>query len=129
VFTGALGADGLLDAYAAADVFVTLSDRTNVLNPLHEAMMSGLPVVALDTGRTARVVRDGETGVLLPVAGLPRLADALVALLSDEPRRRRLGAAARADADRRLPDIEERQSMEVEVVARAARASRPADAR
>ena len=129
VFTGALGADGLLDAYAAADVFVTLSDRTNVLNPLHEAMMSGLPVVALDTGRTARVVRDGETGVLLPVAGLPRLADALVALLSDETRRRRLGAAARADADRRLPDIEERQSMEVEVVARAARASRPADAR
>jgi glycosyltransferase involved in cell wall biosynthesis len=123
VFTGALGGDALLDAYAASDVFVTLSDRTNVLNPLHEAMMSGLPVVALDTGRTARVVQDGENGVLLPPAGLPGLAGLLAELLSDGQRRRALGAAARADADRRLPDIEERQSMEVEVVARVVRAA------
>jgi glycosyltransferase involved in cell wall biosynthesis len=104
--------------YAAADVFVTLSDRTNVLNPLNEAMMSGLPVVALNTGRTGTVVRDGENGVLLEPAGLAGLADVILGLLTDGPKRKALGAAARASADRRLPSIEERQAAEVGAVLR-----------
>jgi glycosyltransferase involved in cell wall biosynthesis len=118
-FTGPMPLEKLPAVYAAADVFVTLSDRTNVLNPLHEAMMSGLPVVALNTGRTGTVIRDGENGVLLEPAGLAGLADVILDLLTDGPKRKALGAAARASADLRLPSIEERQAAEVEVVLRA----------
>lgn len=119
VFTGPVPLEKLPAVYVAADVFVTLSDRTNVLNPLHEAMMSGLAVIALNTGQTRKVVRDGENGVLLEPVGLAGLGDVILGLLSDEPKRKALGAAARAAADRRLPSVEERQTAEVEIVLRA----------
>lgn len=121
IFTGALTRDELPDVYAAADVFVTLSDRTNVLNPLHEAMIAGLPVVAVDTGGTSEIVRNGETGVLLRADALDDLRRALVDLLSDEDLRRALGRAGQESADERLPTFEERQAMEVEIVERAVR--------
>lgn len=119
IFAGGIDRDELPDVYGVADVFVALSDRTNAGNPTDEAMMSGLPVVALDTGGTADIVRDGENGVLLPVDELPRLAGILLELLADDDGRRKLGEAARVDADRRLPTVEERQVMEVEAVERA----------
>ncbi len=119
VFAGAIDRDELPGVYGIADVFVALSDRTNMGNPTDEAMMSGLAVVALDTGSTADVVRDGENGILLPTDGLPRLPSILLGLLADDDGRRRLGEAARVDVDRRLPTVEERQAMEVEAVERA----------
>jgi len=115
-FAGVLEREQLAAAYRLASLFVTLSERTNVLNPLHEAMTAGLPVVALDTGRTGMVVRNNETGVLLTKSGLDVLGTTLADLLEDEGRRERLGRAAARDADSRLPGIEERQRMEVDVV-------------
>jgi glycosyltransferase involved in cell wall biosynthesis len=121
VFTGALPREKLPDVYAAADVFVTLSDRTNVLNPLHEAMIAGLAIVALATGGTSEVIHDGETGVLVDEGRLDEIPRVVADLLSDGERRRALGRAAQESADRRLPTLEERQAMEVEIVERAAR--------
>lgn len=115
-FSGVMEREQLAAAYRLASVFVTLSERTNVLNPLHEAMTAGLPVVALDTGRTGMVVRNDETGVLLTKRGLDSLGTTLAELIEDEARRERLGRAAAEDVDRRLPSIEERQRMEVEVL-------------
>ncbi len=119
VFAGSIDRDELPSVYGIADIFVALSDRTNAGNSTSEAMMSGLAVVALDTGSTADIVRDGENGILLPVDGLPGLAGTLLELLEDDDGRRKLGEAAREDADRRLPTIEGRQAMEVEAVERA----------
>ncbi len=124
-FSGVLEREELAASYHLASVFVTLSERTNVLNPLHEAMTAGLPVVALDTGRTAMVVRDGETGVLVARDAVTRLGGMLADLLEDGERRERLGRAAAADAEVRLPTVEERQRMEVDVVAEVIRTRRP----
>ncbi len=125
-FAGVLDREHLAAAYRVGTVFVTLSERTNIVNPLHEAMTAGLPVVALDTGRTGDVVRDDETGVLLARRDLPRLGELLAGLIEDGQRRERLGAAAAEDADRRLPTLEERQRMEVEAVEAVVRAARDA---
>jgi len=128
-FAGSVPVDDLPTFYAASDLFVTGSERTNVLNPLNEAMMAGLPVVALNTGRTSDVVRDGQNGVLLERHDLARLGQVIVDLLSGGSTRAALGARAREDANRRLPSIEERQAKEVEVVLGVVRASRSAGAR
>jgi glycosyltransferase involved in cell wall biosynthesis len=119
VFAGSVGREELPDYYKTADVFVALSDRTNVSNSLHEAMISALPVVVLNTGSTADVVQNGENGVLLTPADLPHAHEVILELLADEERRRSLGERARASADRRLPTFEERQVMEAEVAERA----------
>ncbi len=127
VFTGSVGREELPDYYKTADVFVALSDRTNVSNSLHEAMISGLPVVVLNTGRTADVVQNGENGILLTSADLPRVHEVLLELLADDERRRVLGEGARASADERLPTIEERQVMEAGVAERAVSERAPGD--
>ena len=129
VFAGAVEREELPDFYKAADVFVALSDRTNVSNSLHEAMIAGLPAVVLNTGSTADVVQNGENGILLTPADLPRAHEVVLGLLEDGERRRALGERARASAGERLPTLEERQVMEDEVAERAVRerASREQD--
>lgn len=69
------------------------------LTPL-EAMASGVPVVATGAGGVADIVRDGVTGVLVPVeaAEAEQLATQLASLLADGPRRQRMGAAGREAA-------------------------------
>ena len=121
VFAGSVGREELPDYYKTADIFVALSDRTNVSNSLHEAMIAGLPVVVLNTGSTADVVQNDENGVLLTPADLPRAHEVVFELLADEERRHALGERARASADERLPTLEERQVMEAEVAERAVR--------
>lgn len=60
-----------------------------------EAMSSGRPVVAYGTGGIPEVVENGVSGILLPRGDLKGLTQAVVDLLQDEQKARRLGIAAR----------------------------------
>ena len=61
---------------------------------LTRAFACAVPVVSSDIAGYRDVMTD-ETGVLVPPGELGPLAEAVVRLLEDEPRRQRLGAAAR----------------------------------
>jgi glycosyltransferase involved in cell wall biosynthesis len=62
-----------------------------------EAAAAGKCVVASNAGGLPEIVRDGETGTLVP-PGSPAALAAVLAELADEPgRRERLGAAAAED--------------------------------
>jgi glycosyltransferase involved in cell wall biosynthesis len=63
-----------------------------------EAMAAGVPVVASRVGGIPDTVVDGETGLLVGTRDINRLASSLIELLTDEPRRIAMGAAARARA-------------------------------
>jgi sugar transferase (PEP-CTERM/EpsH1 system associated) len=82
----------------AMDVFVLGSLREGISNTILEAMASGLPVVATATGGNAELVRDGETGALVPPGDSRALANAIGAYAASPPLRRRHGEAARARA-------------------------------
>jgi glycosyltransferase involved in cell wall biosynthesis len=70
-----------------------------------EAMAKGLPIVSFDcpTG-PSELIEDGRNGVLVPPGDVPKLAEALSALMADAPRRERLRAAAAQDAQRFTPE-------------------------
>jgi glycosyltransferase involved in cell wall biosynthesis len=88
--------------YRAADVFVFPSRREAFGMALAEAMASGLPCVASRlTGVTDEIVRDGETGLLVPPHDAEALASALTRVLDDRALAARLGAAARLDIQSR----------------------------
>jgi hypothetical protein len=86
------------DILRASDVFV-LSSRWEG-NPMSvmEAMAAGLPVVSTAVGGVPELVREGETGRLVPSEDAGALAQAMQALVDDPARRQAMGAAARQHA-------------------------------
>ncbi|MEV8094982.1 DUF3492 domain-containing protein [Kitasatospora sp. NPDC085879] len=88
------------DAWAAgsAVVFTALSQRSPRL--LADAMLSGRAVIATEVGVVPEVV--GPAGLVVPPRSPRALADACLALLTDEERRGRLGLAGRLRAQERF---------------------------
>jgi glycosyltransferase involved in cell wall biosynthesis len=86
------------DILRASDAFV-LSSRWEG-NPMSvmEAMAAGLPVVSTAVGGVPELVRDGETGLLVPSEDTGALAQAIQALVDDPARRQAMGVAARQHA-------------------------------
>jgi glycosyltransferase involved in cell wall biosynthesis len=102
----------------AADAFLALADLSNVGNPLLEAMCCGMAPVAVDAGDTRSLVRDGETGRLLPSGDAGAVARAVIELARDPSLRERLAAGARGYADEHFWTWDERLRAELEEVER-----------
>jgi phosphatidylinositol alpha 1,6-mannosyltransferase len=100
-FLGQVQGEALARLYASADVFCFPSTTDTFGQVLLEAAASGLATVAAAAGGAVELVRDGETGVLVPPGDPGALASALIELGADPRRRRALGRTARALARRR----------------------------
>lgn len=81
---------------AASDVFVLSSDREGLPIAVLEAMAAAKPVIATEVGDLPMVVKDGETGRVVPAKNSQALADALVEILSDQEKAIKMGANALA---------------------------------
>ena len=87
----------------AADAVAVPSKRPDPLpNSALEAAAAGLPLVAAAHGGLTEIVRDGETGLLVPPRDADALAAALRRLAGDSGLRARLGDAAARDARERF---------------------------
>ncbi|PQV63706.1 Glycosyltransferase involved in cell wall bisynthesis [Abditibacterium utsteinense] len=63
-----------------------------------EAMLAGKPVVATDGGGVPEIVREGQTGLLVPMNDFQALAAAIMWLLQNPAAAQRMGEAGRARA-------------------------------
>ncbi|MGH7699093.1 MAG: glycosyltransferase, partial [Gemmatimonadales bacterium] len=86
--------------YGAADVYVGASRQVDLMAEgfgisLVEASACGVAVVGGRSGGVPDAVRDGETGILVDPEDPRAVADGVTALLGDDERRRRMGAAGR----------------------------------
>ncbi len=81
---------------AAADMLVSPSRHEPLGNVVLEAWAAGVPVVASASAGPGTLIRDGETGLLVPVEDAERLAAALARLADDADLRARLSKAGRA---------------------------------
>lgn len=100
---GTVSAEDLANVYAAADLFGFPSQIEEYANVVLEALSSGLPALVSRRGGMGRVFVDGTTGTVLPGDDPAPWALAIAALHRDPARRRAMGQAARAHADRHLP--------------------------
>lgn len=89
----------LVDAFAAADVFLLPSIHEPFGIVVLEAWAAGRPVAASRVGGLAALVEDGRTGVLFDPADADQAAAALRPLLRDPARRQALGEAGRRHAE------------------------------
>jgi glycosyltransferase involved in cell wall biosynthesis len=97
--------------FARADVVVVPSRVEPFGNVAVQAMLAGRPVVASRTQGLAEIVRDGETGLLVPPDDPAALAGALAELLGDPSRAAALAQAGRRDAAERFGAQRYREQM------------------
>ncbi len=85
------------EVMAALDLLVLPSLKSEgTAQVILQALAVGTPVVAAATGGIPEIIRDGETGCLVPPADPRALAETIVALLRDSPRARAMARAGQA---------------------------------
>jgi glycosyltransferase involved in cell wall biosynthesis len=75
------------------DIFVMTSRNEGMPNAAMEAMAMGLPCVVTDTGDSHEVVRDGETGYVVPIGDEEAIAERIIRLIKDPDMRHAMGDA------------------------------------
>jgi D-inositol-3-phosphate glycosyltransferase len=80
--------------YSAATALIMPSDYESFGMVALEAMASGTPVIASEVGGLAFLVRDGETGFLVPVREADVLGERIIRLLSNQELRASMGKNA-----------------------------------
>jgi glycosyltransferase involved in cell wall biosynthesis len=117
-FLGALGPEAVGDwmrrstLLAAPSVTARDGDAEGLPNVLVEAASSALPAVGSDHSGIPEAIIEGETGFIVPERDAKKLADRLVTILSDPNQRDRMGAAARAMAERKFDFARQMQRLE-----------------
>ena len=81
--------------YKIMDMFLLTSFSEGTAMTLLEAMASGLPCIATNVGGNPEIVKDSETGILVPVNDEKLLADTICALISNRSLSKKLGEAGR----------------------------------
>jgi glycosyltransferase involved in cell wall biosynthesis len=84
-------ADRLL---AAMDVFISASETESFGLAIAEAMAAGAAVVATETDGAREVVQNQNSGLLVPIGNVPRIAEAITTLLANPAQRKQLGSRA-----------------------------------
>ena len=87
--------DSVYPCLAAMDVYVHPARMEGFGIAVLEAMAMGKPVVATTAGGLPEIVRDGETGLLVPPDDPDALARAVIRLVQDPLQRRKLGEGGR----------------------------------
>ena len=99
-FVSAQPHTSLANFYRAADVLVMPSRSESFGLVAAEAQACGLPVVAADIGGLRYVIDDGNSGSLVRDLEPADFAEAVAAILDDEPTRARLAVGAVANAEK-----------------------------
>jgi glycosyltransferase involved in cell wall biosynthesis len=94
--------DGIDAALAPADVLLLTSRGEGTPLVLMEALARLKPVVASAVGGVPDIVRDGETGLLVPPGDAIALANAVARLAADPPAARAMAARGRCHVEERF---------------------------
>ena len=82
-FTGRVDHQAVLDEFARAEIFCGLSRSEALGNVFLEAQASGCAVIATNVGGIPDIVKDSESGLLVPPDDIDASAKAIRVLLSD----------------------------------------------
>lgn len=99
IFTGYATYRDLPRYYQTADVVCfPATGRESFGIVLLEAMAVGKPIIATSIDGFANVLTDGDDGLAVPPRNVDKLAEALFALINNEPLRQQMGARGRPKA-------------------------------
>ncbi len=97
VFTGFR--QDIPEVLGSLEILVLTSLKEPFGRVLIEAMACAKPVVATNAGGVPEIVRDGETGLLVPMKNPHAIAEAVISLLEDEKQSEEMGLKGRKRAE------------------------------
>lgn len=92
--------------YEAADCYILSSNYEGWGRVIVEATVSGLPIIMTDVGCAGDLIKDGVSGVVVPIGDRQALTAGMLKVMSDEIFRKKISAEAR-QAVTSLPGREE----------------------
>ncbi|MDD5055930.1 MAG: glycosyltransferase [Candidatus Peribacteraceae bacterium] len=99
-FTGRVNHQAVLEEFARAEIFCGLSRSEALGNVFLEAQASGCAVIATNVGGIPDIVKDRESGLLVPPDDVDASADAIKSLLSDPSLRAKLSLSGKKGIER-----------------------------
>jgi glycosyltransferase involved in cell wall biosynthesis len=103
-FLGAQPRERIVELFHAADATVLSSSWENFPHTVVEALAVGTPVLAMEAGGVAEVVRDNVNGLLVAPGDTAALGDAVRRYFGDDGLRERLRGAAAASVVEYAPE-------------------------
>jgi len=82
-FKGRISHEKTPEAYNRASVFVSPSLNEGMSNTMLEALASGLPIIATDTGGSKELIREGENGFIIKMKDPDDIAKKLEMLIAN----------------------------------------------
>lgn len=98
-FIGRVPREETAPYYQEASVFVLPSFNEGMSNAMLEALSSGLPLLATDTGGTRELLDDGVNGFVIKMKDSQDLANKIEILVKNEDLRKKMAEASRKKAE------------------------------
>ena len=92
--------------YSQADAFLLTSDYEGWGMAIVEAANHGLPIIMTDVGCAGELIKDGESGIVIPVNDQSKLEEAMIRIINNDSLRKKLAEGA-LSATKKLPKKEE----------------------
>lgn len=99
-FLGRIAREETAPFYQEAGVFVLPSLNEGMSNAMLEALASGLPIVATDTGGSKELIKEGENGFIIKFKDSDDIAEKLEILINNSELVRSMGQASRRRAEK-----------------------------
>jgi len=97
-FLGRVEHENLARIYQEADVFVLPSLNEGMSNTMLEALSSGLPLIATDTGGTRELLTEGENGFIVKMKDANDIAEKIEKLILNPELAKKMGVKSREKA-------------------------------
>lgn len=98
--------DSLEKYYSQADVFLLTSNYEGWGLAVIEAAMYGLPIIMTDVGCAGEMIKDNDSGLVIPIRDQRALEEAMIRLIEDKDLRNKISQNAKK-AIEKLPSNEE----------------------
>lgn len=97
-FLGRIPREETFSYYQKSDVFVLPSLNEGMSNAMLEALSSGLPIIATDTGGSKELIKEGENGYIIKMKNSDDIAQKLEKLINNPELKKRMGENSRKKA-------------------------------
>ncbi len=98
-FLGRVDHEKIADIFKKAHVFVLPSLNEGMSNTMLEALSSGLPIIATDTGGTKELVVEGENGFIIQMKSAQDIAKKVTKIIENPELQKTLGRQSRQKAE------------------------------